>query len=64
MARVRLTRRGRVQARRVLLDPDNVLVFYFQTCDDTTTYHLASADLRQQRAFAARAHVPEFDYVC
>lgn len=62
MAGVRLTRRGRVHARRVLLHPDGVLTFYFRSSDGTTTYYLMSADQRQQRAFATMHDVPEFEY--
>ena len=61
MVNVRLTRRGRVQARRVLLDPRSVLTYYFQSCNGITTYYLVSAD--GSRVFTALQDVPEFEYV-
>lgn len=62
MVGVRLTRRGRVHARRLLLDPEGVLTFYFRSCDGAKIYYLMTADQREQRAFDALEDVPEFEY--
>lgn len=63
VCRVRITRRGKARARRVLLPCDEDMEYFFDSIPGETRHHLCTLDGKHHRIFYDVASIPEFAYV-